>query len=280
MIDTYRLNPQEYLTSTACRRNLAGDVCAIMRWVQPTPQPPTPPTPQPPTPPLQPPALTPPLRRVHAFLEQWGLINYQVDAESRPTPMGPPPTSHFHVLADTPSGLVPLQPKTPQVGARRGGSNVVRVPSAFPGCWGGGLSTALSVPQGRQSDGDAKTGRKSKEIEDLVTESVKGKPELVGGYVGRDPRRWPTKAPSLLPLAPRMPPCPGEQGRGGDTVTRWGHDGVCGSGWIGGGRGWGWRMGGGCCVLVGCAQRPPLPLGCIPSVRSPSSSRARPRSRC
>uniref|UniRef100_A0A663FCU8 SWI/SNF related BAF chromatin remodeling complex subunit C2 n=1 Tax=Aquila chrysaetos chrysaetos TaxID=223781 RepID=A0A663FCU8_AQUCH len=82
MIDTYRLNPQEYLTSTACRRNLAGDVCAIMR--------------------------------VHAFLEQWGLINYQVDAESRPTPMGPPPTSHFHVLADTPSGLVPLQPKTPQ----------------------------------------------------------------------------------------------------------------------------------------------------------------------
>uniref|UniRef100_A0A668AC91 SWI/SNF related BAF chromatin remodeling complex subunit C2 n=1 Tax=Myripristis murdjan TaxID=586833 RepID=A0A668AC91_9TELE len=83
MIDTYRLNPQEYLTSTACRRNLAGDVCAIMR--------------------------------VHAFLEQWGLINYQVDSESRPTPMGPPPTSHFHVLADTPSSLVPLQPKASQV---------------------------------------------------------------------------------------------------------------------------------------------------------------------
>jgi SWI/SNF related-matrix-associated actin-dependent regulator of chromatin subfamily C len=47
MVDTYRLNPTEYLTSTACRRNLAGDVCAIMR--------------------------------VHAFLEQWGLVNYQVD---------------------------------------------------------------------------------------------------------------------------------------------------------------------------------------------------------
>ena len=85
MIDTYRLNPTEYITSTACRRNLAGDVCAIMR--------------------------------VHAFLEQWGLINYQVDAESRPTPMGPPPTSHFHVLSDTPSGLAPVNPnppKTPQ----------------------------------------------------------------------------------------------------------------------------------------------------------------------
>ena len=46
MVNTYRLRPGEYLTVTACRRNLAGDVCAIMR--------------------------------VHALLEQWGLINYQV----------------------------------------------------------------------------------------------------------------------------------------------------------------------------------------------------------
>ncbi|UJR38223.1 hypothetical protein I4U23_030896 [Adineta vaga] len=76
MIDTYRLNPSEYLTVTACRRNLAGDVCAIMR--------------------------------IHAFLEQWGLINYQVDADLRPTPMGPPCTSHFTVLGDTPCGLAPV----------------------------------------------------------------------------------------------------------------------------------------------------------------------------
>ena len=26
--------------------------------------------------------------------------------------MGPPPTSHFHALADTPSGLQPLQPQS------------------------------------------------------------------------------------------------------------------------------------------------------------------------
>ncbi|KAM4688019.1 SWI/SNF complex subunit SMARCC1 isoform 2-T2 [Discoglossus pictus] len=83
IIDTYRLNPQEYLTSTACRRNLTGDVCAVMR--------------------------------VHAFLEQWGLVNYQVDADSRPMAMGPPPTPHFNVLADTPSGLVPLHMRTPQI---------------------------------------------------------------------------------------------------------------------------------------------------------------------
>ncbi|XP_077599100.1 SWI/SNF complex subunit SMARCC1b isoform X1 [Stigmatopora nigra] len=85
MIDTYRINPQEYLSSTSCRRNLTGDVCSIIR--------------------------------VHAFLEQWGLINYQVDAESRPLPMGPPPTPHFNVLADTHTGLAPLQHKPLQVTA-------------------------------------------------------------------------------------------------------------------------------------------------------------------
>ncbi|CAG2173906.1 unnamed protein product [Oppiella nova] len=85
MIDTYRLNPTEYLTVTAVRRNIAGDVCAIMR--------------------------------VHAFLEQWGLVNYQVDADSRPTPMGPPSTSHFHVLVDTPSGVQPLNPPRAQQSA-------------------------------------------------------------------------------------------------------------------------------------------------------------------
>lgn len=78
MINTYRLNPIEYLTVTACRRNLAGDVCAIMR--------------------------------VHAFLEQWGLINYQVDYEQRPSHVGPPFTGHFKIIADTPRGLQPWQP--------------------------------------------------------------------------------------------------------------------------------------------------------------------------
>ena len=54
------------------------------------------------------------------ILEQWGLINYQVDIDSRPTVMGPPPTSHFHILADTPAGLTPINPpKTPQPSAAR-----------------------------------------------------------------------------------------------------------------------------------------------------------------
>lgn len=57
MVDTFRLNPVEYLTFTACRRNLAGDVGTLLR--------------------------------VHSFLEQWGLINYQVDPDTRPSLMGP-----------------------------------------------------------------------------------------------------------------------------------------------------------------------------------------------
>ncbi|MCJ1390173.1 hypothetical protein MMC18_003031 [Xylographa bjoerkii] len=80
MINTYRLNPTEYLTVTACRRNLAGDVCAIMR--------------------------------VHAFCEQWGLINYQVDADKKPSVIGPPFTGHFRITADTPRGLQSFQPTT------------------------------------------------------------------------------------------------------------------------------------------------------------------------
>ncbi|TKA62786.1 hypothetical protein B0A55_11912 [Friedmanniomyces simplex] len=78
MANTYRLNPAEYLTVTACRRNLAGDVCAIVR--------------------------------VHAFLEQWGLVNYQVDPDTRPSNIGPPFTGHFRITADTPRGLQPFQP--------------------------------------------------------------------------------------------------------------------------------------------------------------------------
>lgn len=47
IIELYRQNPRCYLTQTACRRNLVGDVCSILR--------------------------------IHSFLEHWGLINFNVD---------------------------------------------------------------------------------------------------------------------------------------------------------------------------------------------------------
>lgn len=52
MIHAYRQEPQTYLTATACRRNLAGDVCAILR--------------------------------VHEFLTHWGLINFSVPPHQTP----------------------------------------------------------------------------------------------------------------------------------------------------------------------------------------------------
>ncbi|CAO3629571.1 unnamed protein product [Cunninghamella blakesleeana] len=85
MINTYRLNPKEYLAVTACRRNLAGDVCAIMR--------------------------------VHAFLEQWGLINHKCDPTTLPSSVGPPFTGHFKVTADTPRGLQPFKPNFKSLGS-------------------------------------------------------------------------------------------------------------------------------------------------------------------
>lgn len=43
-----------------------------------------------------------------------------MDLDARPTAMGPPPTSHFHILADTPAGLAPVNPpRTPQPSAAR-----------------------------------------------------------------------------------------------------------------------------------------------------------------
>ncbi|KAI9243845.1 hypothetical protein BY458DRAFT_537287 [Sporodiniella umbellata] len=69
MINTYRTNPTEQLTVTACRRNLTGDVCAILR--------------------------------IHAFLEMWGLINYQVDPVAKPSSVSPPFNSQFNIVTTT-----------------------------------------------------------------------------------------------------------------------------------------------------------------------------------
>ncbi|OMJ67163.1 hypothetical protein SteCoe_35755 [Stentor coeruleus] len=55
MIRTYRENPDQYLTGTACRRALVGDACAIIR--------------------------------IHGFLDKWGLINFLVEPSSRPHPL-------------------------------------------------------------------------------------------------------------------------------------------------------------------------------------------------
>ncbi|CCE88439.1 Piso0_001944 [Millerozyma farinosa CBS 7064] len=83
MINSYRINPLEYLTVTAIRRNLAGDVSSIIR--------------------------------IHHFLERWGLINYQIDPRTKSTIVGPQYTGHFQVTLDAPKGLLPFIPENIEV---------------------------------------------------------------------------------------------------------------------------------------------------------------------
>lgn len=90
MINTYRLSPYEYLTMTAVRRNIAMDVASIVK--------------------------------IHAFLEKWGLINYQIDPRSKPTLIGPSFTGHFQVILDTPQGLKPFVP--PKLATEENGETV------------------------------------------------------------------------------------------------------------------------------------------------------------
>ncbi|QPG76799.1 hypothetical protein FOA43_004193 [Brettanomyces nanus] len=77
MINAYRLNPNDYLSFTAVRRNLVGDAATLLR--------------------------------VHRFLDKWGLINYQVNPETRPVPVEPPYTGDFSVDYDTPRGMFPFE---------------------------------------------------------------------------------------------------------------------------------------------------------------------------
>ncbi|KAJ3233219.1 hypothetical protein HDU78_006568 [Chytriomyces hyalinus] len=85
MVNSFRINPGEYLTITACRRNLVGDVAGVIK--------------------------------IHAFLEQWGLINYQVEPDTRPSQVGPTFRGHFRITAHTPiqpfvpvpTGVIPAQ---------------------------------------------------------------------------------------------------------------------------------------------------------------------------
>lgn len=83
IVNTFRLNPKEYLTITAIRRNLSGDVTNIIR--------------------------------IHQFLEQWGLINYQIDPKTKSSVLGPQYTGHFQITMDAPQGLVPFVPENAEL---------------------------------------------------------------------------------------------------------------------------------------------------------------------
>lgn len=126
IVNTYRLEPTEYLTVTACRRNLLGDSGTIMR--------------------------------VHNFLEKWGLINYQVDIEARPVNVEPPFTGHWQVRYDMPRGMFPFQVyhgmEDPNLQPRGPASS--NGPHSGPGGPGGpdGAGGSPNRPPGQSSQND------------------------------------------------------------------------------------------------------------------------------
>ncbi|KNC53068.1 swi/snf complex subunit smarcc1 [Thecamonas trahens ATCC 50062] len=76
MVNTWRQDPSRYLSLTACRRSLTGDAGAMLR--------------------------------VHSFLESWGLINYQVNPETRPLVFSHTHTPHAALIGDAPGGVFPM----------------------------------------------------------------------------------------------------------------------------------------------------------------------------
>ncbi|KAF5103181.1 hypothetical protein DV451_001624 [Geotrichum candidum] len=135
MVNTYRLNPAEYLTVTACRRNLIGDVCAIMR--------------------------------VHDFLDKWGIINYQVDVEALPSNVFPPFTGHWNVLFDTPRGLFPFKfykgQDDPSANMLPGGKKLEDIKRDISGS-----ATPADVRKEKSNEDDDKT-KKKEEAEKSAT---------------------------------------------------------------------------------------------------------------
>ncbi|KAG0653364.1 hypothetical protein C6P44_001966 [Monosporozyma unispora] len=83
MINSYRLNPNEYFSVTAARRNLTGDAAALFR--------------------------------LHKFLMKWGLINYQVDSKLLPKTIEPPLTGENSTKHDAPRGYFPFESYKPSV---------------------------------------------------------------------------------------------------------------------------------------------------------------------
>lgn len=94
MIHTYRMNPSEYLSLTTCRRHLVGDAGSILR--------------------------------VHSFLDQWGLINYQITNESSRMP---PNLAHKpKVTYECPKGMVGFAKSTADISI----TNISSTSYSFP----------------------------------------------------------------------------------------------------------------------------------------------------
>ncbi|CAK9436777.1 uncharacterized protein LODBEIA_P12990 [Lodderomyces beijingensis] len=127
LVNTFRLNPKEYLTITSVRRNLAGDVTIIIR--------------------------------IHQFLEKWGLINYQIDPKTKSVIVGPQYTGHFQITLDAPEGLTPYIPENATVSYKSEQSLKLEgsdVGGAAGGAADGAAATASATPNEEKMNGKEK----------------------------------------------------------------------------------------------------------------------------
>lgn len=135
IVNTFRLNPKEYLTITAVRRNLSGDVTNIIR--------------------------------IHQFLEQWGLINYQIDPKTKSSVLGPQYTGHFQITMDAPQGLVPFVPENAEL-TKATPSNVTKTDDLnnenIPTAKENELPLNLEIRRNVYATGEKKTNYKTNNI--------------------------------------------------------------------------------------------------------------------
>ena len=100
--------------------------------------------------------------RVHKFLETWGLINFNVDPDSRPSLPGPPSTAHFPVkpLTDNMLGL-PMTTPSSAITFAPGVSGVPGSRSAAAASTANGGAGASASAGAAAADGDGDTDMSS-----------------------------------------------------------------------------------------------------------------------
>jgi len=100
IVKLFRDSPNRHLTATECRRHLAIDVCAVLR--------------------------------LHAFLEHWGLINYNINTSQRPVARGPMDSTGLPVLIALPNGTLVPKDVLSAGGVVEGGSAATKAKNVVP----------------------------------------------------------------------------------------------------------------------------------------------------
>lgn len=158
MVNSYRINPNEYFTVIAARRNLCGDAGALFR--------------------------------IHKFLTKWGLINYQVNPIKKPRMIEPPFTGDYETSHDAPRGLFPFQSYKPPMQA----SDVSKLKNLMSGVHI--PKRQLEESQSSAASNTIRNDLAEKKVEGNTSENTPGSPSnkdsinenTDGGHISKKPR--------------------------------------------------------------------------------------------